>query len=402
VFILLAIQSSRMAYRRRVVPAVHEVQLEQVHTTSDCNRIHSEANQDQVSKFWHLQAYSYAELEAATDNFSPRALIGEGGFGKVYRGKLLEMPVAIKQLDHESMQGQGELFRELEVLGTISHRHLVNLYGWCQEGRCLVYELCERGSLEDCLPLLRWNDRVRVATEVCRALLFLHKRKPNGIIHRDIKLSNVLLDDYWNSKLADVGLGKILCNSELESIRRDPSSVTASIVGTYAYIDPEYMRTGQVSFSSDIYSLGMLLLQMIAGKSMHDVDIQDIVENAVESGNASFVDEAAGEWPFACAMAFAKLGLQCTEARKKKRPDLEAEILPALNNLCHQYKASAAEDTPTQDESTCVVCMDAPTTHAFMPCGHRCVCQRDANALMMHDGICPICRTQATAVIRIY
>jgi len=393
---------SVVIFAQQSVSVDNAVELRQVHTGSDHNGTHSEANQLHSTNFSHLQAYTYAELVAATDNFSSQALIGEGGFGKVYRGKLLEMPVAIKRLEHHSMQGQDELYRELEVLGTISHRHLVNLYGWCQEGRCLVYELCERGSLEDCLPQLRWNDRVRVAAEVCRALLFLHKRKPNGVIHRDIKPSNVLLDHYWNAKLADVGLGKILCHSGLESVQRDASCVKASLVGTYAYMDPEYMRTGQVSFSSDIFSLGMLLLQMITGKSTRDVDILDFVESAVVKKNGSFVDRAAGEWPTAHAVAFAKLALQCTEDRKSKRPDLEREILPILKKLHDQCTANDVEDTSNQDQILCVVCMDAAITHAFLPCGHRCVCKHDGIALMMREQPCPICRTQATDVVQIY
>jgi len=195
----------------------------------------------QTNGISHLQVYTHAELAEATENFSPAAVIGKGGFGKVYKGKLLRgMPVAIKKLDTDSMQGPNELYRELEILGTISHRHIVRLYGWCQEVPCLVFELCENGSLDTCLPKLHWDDRVRVATEVCRALIFLHTRKPAGVIHRDIKPSNVLLDHGWNAMLADVGVGKLLPTAEMTHV------ATSTLAGTFIYMDPDYLATGQV------------------------------------------------------------------------------------------------------------------------------------------------------------
>jgi len=292
-------------------------------------------NQGSPSQLSHIQAYSYAELSVATDSFSPNTIIGEGGFGKVYRGKLRGMDVAIKKLDPESMQGRNELYSELSILGTIGHRHIVSLYGWCPEELCLVYELCERGSLEECLPQLRWYDRVRVAKEVCCALLCLHKREPDGIVHRDIKPSNVLLDKNWNAKLSDVGLGKIFCSKELRSIQSDPSCrTTLKIVGTFAYIDPEYLLTSKVSFSSDVYSLGMLLLHMVTGKPVHgDVNCRHVAEDALEGRNSPFVDEAAGPWPLDQALAFARLALRCIDHRRHNRPDLENQILPHLEML---------------------------------------------------------------------
>jgi len=198
-----------------------------------------------------------------------------------------------------------------------------------------VYELCENGSLDECLPQLRWHDRVRVATEVCRALLFLHKRKPEGVIHRDIKPSNVLLDGLWNAKLSDVGLGKILSSEAMTSIRqRSVCKKSSQLAGTFSYMDPDYMAHGQVSFSSDVYSLGMLLLTVIIGEpAQGNMTSREIAEDAVEGANDSFVDEKAGPWPLQHALAFAKLALHCADPRRRRRPDLEKDVLPALEKL---------------------------------------------------------------------
>jgi len=267
-----------------------------------------------------------------------------------------------------------------------------------------VYELCKNGSLDDCLPQLKWHNRVRVATEVCRALLFLHKRKPEGVIHRDIKPSNVLLDGHWNAKLSDVGLGKILSSEAMTSMLQ--SSVckkSSKLAGTFSYMDPEYMASGQVSFDSDIYSLGMMLLKMITGKPTHGkVTSRDVAEDAVEGKNDSFVEENAGQWPLQHALAFAKLALHCAEPRRRKRPDLENEVLPALEKLYAACPVREAANEHNAHCNVCVVCMDAPATHAFVPCGHRCVCEQHADSLMASDMACPLCRMLATDIIRIY
>jgi len=402
--VLEGMVASSFAQAQEALPNVDTNPPDREHIASDSAETFPRPDQRNASKFSHLQAYSYAELAEATDRFSPQSKIGEGGFGTVYRGKLLGMPVAIKVLDSDSMQGQKELFSELEILGTISHRHIVNLYGWCPEEFCLVYELCEKGSLDDCLSQLRWHNRVRVATEVCRALLFLHKRKPEGVIHRDIKPSNVLLDHYWNVKLSDVGLGKILCSEGMRSIRNNHTgAMTSTMVGTFAYMDPEYLTSSKVSFSSDVYSLGMLLLQMITGlPARGDVTSRDVAEDAVAGNVVSLVDEAAGQWPLNHALAFTKLALRCAEVRRRGRPDLETEVLPALEKLYAECQSIEPTDGQHADRSVCVVCMDAPVTHAFLPCGHRCVCKQDAAALMARDMVCPMCRMRVIKAIRIY
>jgi len=224
---------------------------------------------------------------------------------------------------------------------------------------------------------------------------------PDGVIHRDIKPSNVLLDGLWTAKLSDVGLGKILSIEAMTSIRMSASrNMTSKIVGTFSYMDPEYISSGQASFSSDVYSLGMLMLNMITGKAATgDVTCRDVAEDAVEGKNDSFVDENAGQWPLHHALAFARLALRCAERQGHRRPDLEHDVLPALEML---YAECPIQQGADFDADVCVVCMDSLATHAFLPCGHKCVCQSEADMIMAHSKACPLCRMKATNVVRFF
>mmetsp|Transcript_46280 Transcript_46280/g.86329 ORF Transcript_46280/g.86329 Transcript_46280/m.86329 type:complete len:518 (+) Transcript_46280:299-1852(+) len=342
----------------------------------------------------HIQQYSVEEIKAATNNFASDTEIGEGGFGKVYRGVLNGMHVAIKQLGPDSMQGEEELNQELKVLGGLHHRHLINLYGWCPEERCIVYELCENGSLATGLPRMGWFGRVRVATEIARALLFLHTRRPNAILHRDIKPENILLDDQWSTKLADMGLAK-----HFPEMGLDHTHMSTRIVGTVAYLDPEYLGTGQVRASSDVYSFGLVLLQMLTGRPVRGGErIQTTVQTAL-ANNATFIDIAAGAWPITQATEFARLALECAHLQPGSRPCLKTSILPRLEELYKQAQGSFNSG----EETVCAICLDASVTHAFVPCGHRCVCKHDAELVMAQSNKrCPICRAPPTQVIQIY
>mmetsp|Transcript_42224 Transcript_42224/g.80724 ORF Transcript_42224/g.80724 Transcript_42224/m.80724 type:complete len:243 (+) Transcript_42224:317-1045(+) len=227
---------------------------------------------------------------------------------------------------------------------------------------------------------------------------------PDGVIHRDIKPSNVLFDGCWTAKLSDVGLGKILSIEAMTSIRMSASrNMTSKIVGTFSYMDPEYISSGQVCFGSDVYSLGVLLLTMITGKPTdRNMTIREIAEDAVDGKNNSFIDKNAGQWPLQHAMAFVKLALRCAEHRRRSRPDLEKDVLPELEKLYAACPVREAANEHNAHCNVCVVCMDAPATHAFVPCGHRCVCESDADKLLAGNRACPLCRVQATNIIRIY
>ncbi|XP_011019963.1 PREDICTED: U-box domain-containing protein 34-like [Populus euphratica] len=279
--------------------------------------------------------YTIEEIEAATDEFSNSLKIGEGGYGPVYKSYLDHTPVAIKVLRPDAAHGRSQFQQEVEVLSCIRHPNMVLLLGACPEYGCLVYEYMANGSLEDCLfhrgnsPPLSWQLRFRIAAEIGTGLLFLHQTKPEPLVHRDLKPGNILLDRNYVSKISDVGLARLVPPSIANTVTQYRMTSTA---GTFCYIDPEYQQTGMLGIKSDIYSLGILLLQIITAKP--PMGLTHHVERAIEKGTfAEMLDPAVLDWPIEEAMNFAKLSLRCAELRRKDRPDLGAVILPELNRL---------------------------------------------------------------------
>ncbi|XP_078155692.1 U-box domain-containing protein 33-like isoform X3 [Carex rostrata] len=270
--------------------------------------------------------FSLLELQRATDNFSDSHKIGEGGFGCVYKGFLRNTMVAIKMLHPESLQGRLEFEREVAILSTMRHPNLVTLIGTCSEQSALVYEYLPNGSLEDRLtreggtPPLTWQVRTRIIGEICRALLFLHLNNPNPIVHGDLKPANILLDANLVSKLSDFGLSRLLMKSNTNtSVYR-----TENLRGTFAYMDPEFLSSGEITVKSDVYSFGIIVLRLLTGKL--PVNIAADVEGAIATDSLHLIiDESAGEWPFVQAKQLANLGLRCAQMRRRKRPDMESE-----------------------------------------------------------------------------
>ncbi|XP_078174991.1 putative proline-rich receptor-like protein kinase PERK6 [Carex rostrata] len=210
--------------------------------------------------------FTYQELAAATNRFSVRNMIGEGGYGIVYKGKLQDgRHVAIKTLRSNGYQGEDEFLKELDLLGRVHHRHLVQLIGCCiTEGQSLlVYEYIPRGSLDTYLhgegsKTIDWPTRVKVALGSAKALAYLHEGCQPRIIHRDIKLSNILLDDHFQPKVTDFGLGKVFHD--------DVTHIETRVMGTAGYAAPEYIQTGNLNEKCDVYSYGVVLLQLISGR----------------------------------------------------------------------------------------------------------------------------------------
>ncbi|KAM0861039.1 hypothetical protein ACQ4PT_046158 [Festuca glaucescens] len=223
------------------------------------------------------RAFTYDQLAAATDNFRADCLLGEGGFGRVYRGRLEDgLVVAVKQLDLNGVQGNREFVVEVLMLSLLHHDNLVSLVGYCADGeqRLLVYEYMALGSLADHLllldrdvakpqPGLSWETRMRIALGAARGLEYLHETANPAVIYRDLKSSNVLLDDAFCPKLSDFGLAKL--GPAAGAVERSPR-----VMGTYGYCAPEYIRTGQLSVKSDVYSFGVLLLELITGRRAVD------------------------------------------------------------------------------------------------------------------------------------
>ncbi|PON96194.1 Phosphorylase kinase, gamma catalytic subunit [Trema orientale] len=279
--------------------------------------------------------YPIKDIESATDYFNNNRKIGEGGYGPVYKGFLDHTPVAIKILRPDISQGLIQFQQEVEVLSSIRHPNMVLLVGACPEYGCLVYEYMENGSLDDRLfckdntPPLPWRHRFRIAAEIATALLFLHQRKPEPLVHRDLKPGNILLDRNYVSKISDVGLARLVPAFAANSVTQYHQTTAA---GTFCYIDPEYQQTGLLGVKSDVYSLGVMLLQIITSRPPIGLSYQ--VEESIEQGTFSEVlDPAVTDWPVEEALSFAKLALQCCEMRKRDRPDLGSVVLPELIRL---------------------------------------------------------------------
>lgn len=280
--------------------------------------------------------FSFSEIEEATNNFDPSLKIGEGGYGSIYKGVLRNTQVAIKMLHAHSMQGPSEFQQEVDVLSKLRHPNLVTLIGACPEAWALVYEYLPNGSLEDRLnckentPPLSWQTRIRIVAELCSVLIFLHSSKPHGIVHGDLKPANILLDANFVSKLSDFGICRLLSHGESSSnnttcCRTDPK-------GTFAYMDPEFLSTGELTSKSDVYSFGIILLRLLTGRPA--LGITREVQYALDSGKLKILlDSLAGDWPFVQAEQLARLALRCCEMNRKSRADLGSDVWRVLEPM---------------------------------------------------------------------
>ncbi|KAK1413847.1 hypothetical protein QVD17_29583 [Tagetes erecta] len=282
--------------------------------------------------------YTIEDIQRATDSFSKSKVIGEGAYGKVYKCNLDHTLVAIKVLSSDSSEKKREFLREIDVLSQLSHPHIVQLLGACPEKGCLIYEYMENGSLEDFISkkntkyYLSWNTRFRIAFEVACALAFLHNSKPDPIIHRDLKPGNILLDRNFVSKIGDVGMAKLFTDVIPDNITEYRDSILA---GTMYYIDPEYHRTGTVRPKSDVYALGIIILQLLT--LLQPKVVISKVESAVKCGKLfDILDDSIPDWPSAEVTELTQLGLKCCSLRCRDRPDLDTEVLPVLKKL-HEH-----------------------------------------------------------------
>ncbi|WZZ73951.1 hypothetical protein YC2023_085321 [Brassica napus] len=212
----------------------------------------------------NLRRFSFKELQSATSNFSSKNLVGKGGFGNVYKGRLHDGTiVAVKRLkDVNNGGGEIQFQTEVEMISLAVHRNLLRLYGLCTTSmeRLLVYPYMSNGSVASRLkakPVLDWSTRKRIALGAARGLLYLHEQCDPKIIHRDVKAANILLDDYYEAVVGDFGLAKLLDHEE--------SHVTTAVRGTVGHIAPEYLSTGQSSEKTDVFGFGILLLELITG-----------------------------------------------------------------------------------------------------------------------------------------
>ncbi|CAL5014884.1 unnamed protein product [Urochloa decumbens] len=215
-------------------------------------------------------SYSYSELKTASENFSSSNLLGEGGYGSVYKGKLTNgSVVAVKQLSETSHQGKKQFIAEIETISRVQHRNLVKLYGCCLEGNkpLLVYEYMDNGSLDRALfgsgrLNLDWPTRFEICLGIARGLAYLHEESSIRVVHRDIKASNVLLDANLNSKISDFGLAKLYDDKN--------THVSTKVAGTFGYLAPEYAMRGHMTEKVDVFAFGVVILETIAGRPNYD------------------------------------------------------------------------------------------------------------------------------------
>lgn len=274
-----------------------------------------------------------AEIHFATNNFDGKLLIGKGGFGNVYRGTLRDgTKVAVKRSEPGSGQGFSEFQTEITVLSKIRHRHLVSLIGYCAERSemILVYEFMEKGSLKDHLynsdfPCLPWKQRLQICIGAARGLNYLHKGAAGGIIHRDIKPTNILLDENYVAKVADFGLSK---SGPLD---QSQTHVSTGVKGTFGYLDPEYFKTQQLTEKSDVYSFGVVLLEVLCARPAIDPSLPREQANLAEWGIAciqngiieQIVDPLiAGQINSNSLRKYGEVAEKCLQEEDEERPSM--------------------------------------------------------------------------------
>ncbi|KAL1826749.1 hypothetical protein ACET3Z_005161 [Daucus carota] len=291
--------------------------------------------------------FTFDEMEYATENFKPDHFLGEGGFGKVFKGKLRDTSqvVAIKRLDRNGTQGIREFVVEVMTLGLVDHPNLVKLIGFCAEGdqRLLVYEFMPLGSLEDHLhdpsrKSLDWNTRMKIAAGAARGLEYLHDKMNPPVIYRDLKCSNILLGEDYHPKLSDFGLAKV-------GPIGDNTHVSTRVMGTYGYCAPDYAMTGQLTFKSDIYSFGVVLLEIITGRKAIDNTKSAKEQNLVAWARPLFKDRKKfyqmadpllqGHYPVRGLYQALAISAMCVQEEPSMRP-LVADVVTALTYLASQ------------------------------------------------------------------
>ncbi|KAI3678422.1 hypothetical protein L6452_37713 [Arctium lappa] len=309
----------------------------------------SKSTNKQVSNKTKARTFAFAQLVTATNNFRAAYFLGEGGFGKVYKGKLADSDqiVAIKQLDPDGGQGIREFVVEVLTLSMADHPNLVKLIGYCAEAeqRLLVYEYMPLGSLEDHLHGLRpnrrrldWNARMKIAAGAARGLEYLHDQMNPPVIYRDLKCSNILLDEEYHPKLSDFGLAKV-------GPLGDKTHVSTRVMGTYGYCAPDYAMTGQLTFKSDIYSFGVVLLELITGRKAIDNTKSAAEQNLVTWARPLFKDRKKfpqmadpvleGQYPVRGLYQALAIAAMCLQEQPNMRP-LVADVVTALNYLSSQ------------------------------------------------------------------
>lgn len=295
------------------------------------------------------KVFSVDDMERATDHFNSLKILGEGGFGLVYEGILDNgQKVAVKVLKRDDRQGTREFLAEVEMLSRLHHRNLVKLIGICTEdhSRCLVYELVPNGSVESHLhgidketSPLDWSARVKIALGSARGLAYLHEDSSPRVIHRDFKSSNILLEHDFTPKVSDFGLAK-------NAMEGESKHISTHVMGTFGYLAPEYAMTGHLLVKSDVYSYGVVLLELLTGRKPVDLSQPPGQENLVawarpllttKMGLESIIDPSLGpNIPFDSVSKVAAISSMCVQPEVSHRPFM-GEVVQALKLVCNEF-----------------------------------------------------------------
>ncbi|KAH9668500.1 putative LRR receptor-like serine/threonine-protein kinase [Citrus sinensis] len=301
-----------------------------------------------------VRSFTYGEMALATNNFNSSTQIGQGGYGKVYKGILPDgTVVAVKRAQEGSLQGEKEFLTEIQFLSRLHHRNLVSLVGYCDEEgeQMLVYEFMSNGTLRDQLSAkskepLGFAMRLSIALGSSRGILYLHTEADPPVFHRDIKASNILLDHKFTAKVADFGLSRLAPVPDIEGIV--PAHVSTVVKGTPGYLDPEYFLTHKLTDKSDVYSLGVVFLELLTGMQpiSHGKNIVREVNIAYQSSMMfSVIDGNMGSYPSECVEKFIKLALKCCQDETDARPSM-SEVMRELESIWNMMPES---DTKTPE-----------------------------------------------------
>ncbi|KAL6596098.1 hypothetical protein ACP70R_047462 [Stipagrostis hirtigluma subsp. patula] len=291
-----------------------------------------------VEKDVDLPLYDLEVILVATDSFAEHKKIGEGGFGPVYKGKLEDgQQIAVKRLCQGSMQGVGEFMNEVKLIAKLQHRNLVRLLGCCIDDneRILVYEYMCNQSLDTFIfdegkrRLLRWQKRFEIILGIARGLLYLHEDSRFRIIHRDLKASNVLLDKNMIPKISDFGIARMFGSDQT-------TAYTRKVIGTYGYMSPEYAMDGVISMKSDVFSFGVLVLEIITGRRNrgsyeHELDLNLLGYAWMlwkEGRAVDLLDEVmGGSFHYRKVLRCIQVALLCVEAQPRSRPLMSSVVM---------------------------------------------------------------------------
>ncbi|CAK9153292.1 unnamed protein product [Ilex paraguariensis] len=289
-----------------------------------------------------LPLFSFASVSKATDSFSECNKLGEGGFGPVYKGiSLGGLEVAVKRLSKRSGQGLEEFRNEITLIAKLQHRNLVRLLGCCikEDENLLIYEYMPNKSLDFFLfdpnkkEMLDWGTRIRIIEGIAQGLLYLHQYSRLRIIHRDMKASNILLDGEMNPKISDFGMARIFGGNEVQAN-------TKRIVGTYGYMAPEYALEGLFSVKSDVFSFGVLLLEILSGKKntgFYNTDSLNLLGFAWELWNTDraleLKDPSMGDSSSSTLLRYINIGLLCVQENRNDRPTMSNVVSMISNEL---------------------------------------------------------------------